>query len=98
MQHLTTTTRSLEIRGPRRQPWRPVSHDRFQEARHLAEAGRSYEALLAAQDVYIRELGGNLHSVEFRVVTREVTVTVLGLVAPANSLARDIADSQPLTG
>ncbi len=94
MQHLTTTTRTLEINGPRGQVWRPAQHDRYAEARALTEAGRSYEALLTAQDAYIAQYG-NMHGVEFRVVTHEVTVSVLGIIGEANGPVRDVAPSPP---
>lgn len=91
MQQLTNTSQTLEMNGPRGQVWRPALHDMFQAARELTAAGRTYEALLCAQDVYI-SANGNMHGVEFRVVTREVTITVLGTV-DLNSLAQLTAAS-----
>jgi hypothetical protein len=77
MQQLTNTSQTLEMNGPRGLVWRPVPPEIFQEARELTAAGRTYEALLCAQDAYIAT-HGDMHGVGFRVVTREVTVTVLG--------------------
>lgn len=79
MQQLTNTSATLEMNGPRGQVWRPAVHDIFQGARELTAAGRTYEALLCAQDAYV-SAHGDMHGVEFRVVTREVTITVLGAV------------------
>lgn len=86
MQQLTSTSQTLEMNGPRGQVWRPALPEMFQAARELAAAGRTYEALLCAQDAYV-SANGNMHGVEFRVVTREVTITVLGTV-DLNSLAQ----------
>ena len=77
MQQLTNISQSLEIRGPRDQPWRPLATEMFQEANRLTESGRTYEALLCAQDLYVSK-HGDMHGVDFRVVTREVTVSILG--------------------
>lgn len=77
MKQMTSTSCTLEQSGPRGIAWRPVDGEMFREAIHLAHAGRSYEALLSAQDVYITK-HGQMHEVDFRVVTKEVTVTFLG--------------------
>jgi hypothetical protein len=74
---MSSSTCTLEQSGPRGMAWHPVSRDELQDACRLAEAGRSYEALLLAQDLYIAK-HGDMHGVEFRVVTKEVTVSFLG--------------------
>jgi hypothetical protein len=68
---------TLEQSGPRGLAWHPASREMMGEACRLAEAGRSYEALLLAQDLYIGK-HGDMHGVDFRVVTKEVTVSFLG--------------------
>lgn len=77
MNQMSSISCTLEQSGPRGQAWRHVDAELFREANHLAHVGRSYEALLLAQDVYIAK-HGQMHEVDFRVVTREVTVTFLG--------------------
>jgi len=81
VQELKSTSKTLEIHGPRGQIWRPASGDIFDQARQLTEVGRTYEALLTAQDAYIAK-HGDMHEVDFRVVTREVTITVIGAMTP----------------
>lgn len=81
MREMRTTSCTLEQSGPRDMAWRPVDAELFKEASHLAHAGRSYEALLLAQDVYIAK-HGDMHGVDFRVVTKDVTVTFLGAFGP----------------
>lgn len=81
MRQMSSTSCTLEQSGPRGLAWHPVDVESFREACHLAHAGRSYEALLLAQDLYI-DKHGDMHEVDFRVVTKEVTVTFIGAFGP----------------
>jgi hypothetical protein len=77
VRQMTCTNCTLEQSGPRGLAWHPIDGELFREAVHIARAGRSYEALLLAQDTYIAKYG-DMHGVDFRVVTKEVTVSFLG--------------------
>lgn len=77
MREMKSSSCTLEQSGPRGLAWHPAAREVLGEACQLAEAGRSYEALLLAQDLYVAK-HGDMHGVDFRVVTKEVTVSFLG--------------------
>jgi hypothetical protein len=81
VKQMKTTSQTLEMSGPRGQIWRPAQGDIFTFALSLVAAGRTYEGLMAAQDAYV-SAKGDMHGVDFRVVTKEVTVTFLGAFTP----------------
>jgi hypothetical protein len=92
MQQMKTTSQTLEMSGPRGQIWRPAIGDVFINANTLVAAGRTYEGLLAAQDAYVAT-HGDMHGVDFRVVTKELTVTFLGAFTPDKWEVQDTADN-----
>lgn len=69
----TSTDHALEIREPAG-VWRPALDELYGRARSLAYRGRHEEALTAAEEALVAARG-NMHGVEFRVVTNTRTAT-----------------------
>lgn len=83
----TKEEHTLEIRGPRKQGWRPagsVNHELLRAAIRLAQFGRSAEAIDAAETTWI-EVHQHIQDVRFRVRSTQVTLTGVS--------AKDVTDA-----
>lgn len=81
MKQYTETEHVLQMRDdvgtPRESTWRTVIAGMHMEDLELTASGLIQQALRKARDTHIEHYG-NMHGVEFRVVTTTRTVTVLG--------------------
>lgn len=78
--HLTDVSHMLETRerrGGHWTLWHPTLDKNLAPARLLASDGRALEAVALAFDI-TANTEGHCHDVDFRVVTRSTTVTVMG--------------------